>query len=352
VSAEVGPMPSTGQAKRRSAAQPENQPVKRTRVSRACDQCRVAREKCDGAQPVCSTCIDTKRRCSYTANPKKRGIQPGYIRTLELSLAYLFQQNPGNEALLNGELAKDGPSSLLLGRDSKESNRLHKRWRKTRFYTDIDKQLSGGEPSRYEQPKQRFSPSSDEASDTNADSVVDMSRNQGQNEDTQADVESSGLEQLNVVEQHAAYLALNDATQVQLQQLQAESTAEWPQFIAQDRIQPLRGYMMPYQHHAIGMQMPTLGSLPSLFPPPQPLVQPASDTLDSFFPGPHSMTTSLLTTTGPSQTNLRYPEVTSNLETFFDELASLDNATRPEGQPQFMQNLGFGPEASMTDLFS
>jgi hypothetical protein len=40
------------------------------------------------------------------------------------------------------------------------------------------------------------------------------------------------------------------------------------------------------------------------------------------------------------------------LESFFDELASLDSATRSDTQPQFMQNLGFGPEASMADLFS
>lgn len=142
-------MPAQSQQKRRSAAQDPDKPAKRTRVSRACDQCRVAREKCDGGQPTCSTCLTSKRGCTYTTNPKKRGIQPGYIRVLELALATLFQQNSENERYLNDRLATEGLSSLLLSRDSKESNKLHKQWRKTRFNRDVDTLLSGGEPSRH-----------------------------------------------------------------------------------------------------------------------------------------------------------------------------------------------------------
>jgi hypothetical protein len=143
-------MPAQSQQKRRSAAQDPGKPAKRTRVSRACDQCRVAREKCDGGQPTCSTCLTSKRGCTYTTNPKKRGIQPGYIRVLELALATLFQQNADNERYLNDRLAREGLSSLLLSRDSKESNKLHKQWRKTRFNRDVDTLLSGGEPSRHD----------------------------------------------------------------------------------------------------------------------------------------------------------------------------------------------------------
>ncbi|KZM22932.1 uncharacterized protein EKO05_0004916 [Ascochyta rabiei] len=143
-------MPAQSQQKRRSATQAPDKPAKRTRVSRACDQCRVAREKCDGGQPTCSTCLTSKRGCTYTTNPKKRGIQPGYIRVLELALASLFQQNPETEKYLNDRLAKEGLSSLLLSRDSKDSNKLHRQWRKTRFNRDVDTLLSGGEPSRHE----------------------------------------------------------------------------------------------------------------------------------------------------------------------------------------------------------
>ncbi|KAF2633674.1 hypothetical protein BU25DRAFT_381300 [Macroventuria anomochaeta] len=143
-------MPAQSQQKRRSVTQDPHKPAKRTRVSRACDQCRVAREKCDGGQPICSTCLTSKRGCTYTTNPKKRGIQPGYIRVLELALATLFQQNPETERYLNDRLAREGLSSLLLSRDSKESNKLHKQWRKTRFNRDVDTLLSGGEPSRHD----------------------------------------------------------------------------------------------------------------------------------------------------------------------------------------------------------
>lgn len=158
-------MSAQGPAKRR-AAQPADKPIKRTRVSRACDQCRIAREKCNGTQPICSTCSTSKRICTYTADVKKRGIQPGYIRALELALAYLFQFDPGNETLVNNMLAQGGTSSLLLSRDSKESNKLHKRWRKARFYIDVDKLLSGGEPTRHDQPEASSPDSGEENSDT------------------------------------------------------------------------------------------------------------------------------------------------------------------------------------------
>lgn len=157
-------MPTQSQQKRRSATQDTEKPIKRTRVSRACDQCRIAREKCDGDQPTCYTCLTSKRGCTYTTNPKKRGIQPGYIRVLELALATLFQRNADNERYLNDRLAREGLSSLLLSRDSRESNKLHKQWRKTRFNRDVDTLLSGGEPSRRDSD-----PSSPQGDDENSD---------------------------------------------------------------------------------------------------------------------------------------------------------------------------------------
>jgi hypothetical protein len=44
--------------------------------------------------------------------------------------------------------------------------------------------------------------------------------------------------------------------------------------------------------------------------------------------------------------------VPPDLETFFDELASLDGTERMDNQPQFMQNLGFAPDASMADFLA
>jgi hypothetical protein len=163
-------MSTQGSSKRRTQA--VDKPVKRTRVSRACDQCRTAREKCDGAQPTCSTCSTYRRSCTYTGNVKKRGIQPGYIRALELALAYLFQHDSGNETLVSEKLAQGGTSSLLLSRTSKESNKLHKRWRKARFYVDVDKLLSGGEPSRHDQSDPLSQESDEDLSDVEGPSYT------------------------------------------------------------------------------------------------------------------------------------------------------------------------------------
>lgn len=73
----------------------------------------------------------------------------------------------------------------------------------------------------------------------------------------------------------------------------------------------------------------------------RPIAQPVAVPQHTLHPG-----------STPSQFDPRCPEPTSDLESFFDELASLDSTTRSNSQPQFMQNLGFGPEASMADLFS
>ncbi|KAF2263791.1 hypothetical protein CC78DRAFT_544734 [Lojkania enalia] len=112
-------MPSQAQSKRKTGT-PNNdeRPVgKRSRVSRACDQCRTAREKCDGVKPICLTCSTSNRTCSYTTNPKKRGIQPGYIRTLELALTWLFNNVPDTEGVLNRKLAREDIDKLLSGED-------------------------------------------------------------------------------------------------------------------------------------------------------------------------------------------------------------------------------------------
>lgn len=41
-----------------------------------------------------------------------------------------------------------------------------------------------------------------------------------------------------------------------------------------------------------------------------------------------------------------------DLDALFDELAALDGAERLESQPQFMQNLGFAPDADLADVLS
>lgn len=122
---------------------------KRQRVSRACDQCRGAREKCDGIQPLCFPCASQNRSCTWEEPKKKRGVQTGYIRTLELALGWIFDKIPGTEEALHAMLTHEGGQgrSLLVGKDSGSGSRLHRKWRKSNVHKEIERVLAGGEVS-------------------------------------------------------------------------------------------------------------------------------------------------------------------------------------------------------------
>ncbi|KAM5347726.1 hypothetical protein ACJ41O_007550 [Fusarium nematophilum] len=119
-------------------------PAKRQRVSLACDSCRTAREKCDGGRPHCGTCTAQNRPCSYTPASRKRGVQTGYLRTIELSLAWLFEQVPGCEGALHRLLTQnDGvDGTRVLATKDKAGHRLYRRWSKSRVHKDIGRMLS------------------------------------------------------------------------------------------------------------------------------------------------------------------------------------------------------------------
>lgn len=136
----------TGNTEDAPADAPPQTAPKRQRVSRACDQCRAAREKCDGIHPLCFPCASQNRKCSWEEPKKKRGVQTGYIRTLELSLGWIFDKIPGSEEALHGLLTHEGGQGrdLLVGKDTAAGNRLHRRWRKSMVQQEIDRVLSGG----------------------------------------------------------------------------------------------------------------------------------------------------------------------------------------------------------------
>ncbi|GAB0138416.1 hypothetical protein EsDP_00006651 [Epichloe bromicola] len=118
--------------------------AKKRRVSLACDACRAAREKCDGARPRCGTCVALDRACQYTPATKKRGVQTGYLRTIELSLAWLFDQMPESERALHQLLvqpASGRKTRALLGKGS-AGHHLQKVWNETRVRKAIDSILS------------------------------------------------------------------------------------------------------------------------------------------------------------------------------------------------------------------
>ncbi|KAK2592391.1 hypothetical protein QQS21_009910 [Conoideocrella luteorostrata] len=124
--------------------QEEGERPKKRRVSLACDACRAAREKCDGARPQCGTCVAQDRSCSYTPATKKRGIQTGYLRTVELSLAWLFDQMPECEQSLYQILNQSGASQetrALLGK-GRAGHHLQRVWNETRVRKAMDALLS------------------------------------------------------------------------------------------------------------------------------------------------------------------------------------------------------------------
>ncbi|KAL5120390.1 hypothetical protein ACEQ8H_001680 [Pleosporales sp. CAS-2024a] len=71
----------------------------------------------------------------------QRGLPPGYIRGIELALALICQQNPDIEASLVTRLGQE--NTVLLAKDTKESNRLHKNWRKSKICKELNKKLNG-----------------------------------------------------------------------------------------------------------------------------------------------------------------------------------------------------------------
>lgn len=70
-----------------ASAMPDNiPPRKRSKVSRACDECRRKKVKCDAASEngdePCSNCRRSAIRCLFSRIPQKRGPSKGYIKEL------------------------------------------------------------------------------------------------------------------------------------------------------------------------------------------------------------------------------------------------------------------------------
>jgi hypothetical protein len=63
-------------------------PRKRSKVSRACDECRRKKIKCDAqsdtGEAPCSSCARSSIRCLFSRVPQKRGPSKGYIFPITL----------------------------------------------------------------------------------------------------------------------------------------------------------------------------------------------------------------------------------------------------------------------------
>ncbi|KAL2820753.1 fungal-specific transcription factor domain-containing protein [Aspergillus granulosus] len=139
-----------------AADEPASNP-KRQRVSRACDSCRSKKDKCDGAQPICSTCASLSRPCTYRANPKKRGLPTGYIRTLELLWGLVFTKIQGSEEVVRALLrAANIPSHLAtMGKEAEGSDTLMSSWKNSIVLKEIERLLTFLEQPEDEQERTR-----------------------------------------------------------------------------------------------------------------------------------------------------------------------------------------------------
>ncbi|KAJ5907395.1 hypothetical protein N7495_000077 [Penicillium taxi] len=118
---------------------PDSRPAKRQRIYRACDQCRRRKSKCDGEQPVCSICHSANRNCTYQSGGGRRGLQSGYVRSLETLLGMIFQYIPSSEATVQGILRDSKRNNFLT---SKTANRSVDVWRKSKLSRDVAQLLS------------------------------------------------------------------------------------------------------------------------------------------------------------------------------------------------------------------
>ncbi|KAG2175040.1 hypothetical protein INT43_006102, partial [Umbelopsis isabellina] len=59
--------------------------TKRAKTTRACDECRKRKVKCDGAQP-CQRCSKNDIQCVFAKLPPKRGPPKQYVEVLETRL--------------------------------------------------------------------------------------------------------------------------------------------------------------------------------------------------------------------------------------------------------------------------
>lgn len=122
--------------------------AKRARVSKACNECRKKKERCDGVQPQCGPCLNLKRTCCFDAQPRRRGLTTGYVRAVEVLLGLMFHSIDGIEhcatAILRGEKSlpachREPPSLSLI-------NSLADSWRRSGTMKELERLLADIDP--------------------------------------------------------------------------------------------------------------------------------------------------------------------------------------------------------------
>ena len=112
----------------------------RKRVSRACDRCRVKKDKCDGLRPRCSPCIANNVECSYDPISKKRGLPEGYVRGLEKLWALSIVKITGLEDAIRQIASQERNFSLWSHEASGDV--LHAKWKDSGVLRELESMLS------------------------------------------------------------------------------------------------------------------------------------------------------------------------------------------------------------------
>ncbi|KAK3701778.1 Glucose-responsive transcription factor [Vermiconidia calcicola] len=92
-----GAMPPGSGAFPQTPGSGQKQPTpSRTKVSRACDECRRKKIRCDAVDETgntpCTSCVRTQTTCAFSRQPMKRGPSKGYIKELAERLNTLERQ--------------------------------------------------------------------------------------------------------------------------------------------------------------------------------------------------------------------------------------------------------------------
>ncbi|KID92817.1 C6 finger domain-containing protein [Metarhizium guizhouense ARSEF 977] len=107
-------------------------PRKRSKVSRACDECRRKKIKCDAqsdsGETPCSSCARSSIRCLFSRVPQKRGPSKGYIKELADRIHSIE-----NKLESEGNLSQDDIDKLFATDRSRHSNGLEDSTRKRPF---------------------------------------------------------------------------------------------------------------------------------------------------------------------------------------------------------------------------
>ena len=312
---------------------------KRRRVTRACDQCRQGREKCDGAQP-CHSCQKTQRQCSYKGASKRRGVQPGYIRALEGLVAWSLNNFEDAETKFRNLLAREPITDELglLSKDPTISEDLSHAWLESQVHKDLEAILDGKPASASNHKRSEF-----EHAITSDSTRTRTRTNEAVIGDNyyppQADIDMlspasppiAGVSSVSAIRNFGGDIPISSYPYELSDLIAGSRTGLVPQAIAQtyDSSSQLLSDQGSLSAMAATTPADTMSGL-------QPDAVSSYGNLDYF---------SELTPTysyGPS----------ADLDAFLDELALAESADLSNQQPQFMQNLGFGPDFNPNELMN